>query len=149
MPLNNFGIVVPSRLYRSGQPDALGFLNLRAIGIHKIIKLNSDQEYPLDLEMRQFELVVDHFAVDMWKPDLQGVRVVAAHIAASMSNGAVLVHCTHGRDRTGLIIGAYRLIYDHWMLPEVLKEFSDYGATGIIKLVDHEIIEALTEVSKQ
>ena len=28
--------------------------------------------------------------------------------------GPVFIHCLHGKDRTGLIIGLYRVHYEHW-----------------------------------
>ena len=38
------------------------------------------------------------------------------------ASGPVFVHCKRGADRTGAVIGAYRVDYDRWANAEALKE---------------------------
>lgn len=47
----------------------------------------------------------------------------------NIKNGAVLVHCYHGADRTGLIVASYRVIYQNWDLNEAKREMQQgpYG----------------------
>jgi protein tyrosine/serine phosphatase len=37
----------------------------------------------------------------------------------------VLVHCWHGSDRTGIVVAAYRIVFQNWNVEEAEKEFRD------------------------
>ena len=37
----------------------------------------------------------------------------------------VLVHCWHGSDRTGIVVAAYRIVFEKWSVEEAEKEFRD------------------------
>ena len=41
----------------------------------------------------------------------------------------MLVHCWHGSDRTGIIVAAYRIIYENWSVAQAEAEFcrDEYG----------------------
>jgi protein tyrosine/serine phosphatase len=42
-------------------------------------------------------------------------------------SGPVFVHCNRGADRTGAVIAAYRIDYDHWNNGRALKEALLFG----------------------
>ena len=58
-------------------------------------------------------------------------------IKQHQKNGAVLVHCYHGADRTGLIVASYRVIYQHWDLNEAKREMQQgpYGYHSVWKIL--------------
>jgi protein tyrosine/serine phosphatase len=58
----------------------------------------------------------------------------------------IVVHCTHGTDRTGLVIGAYRIIVNSWTFEEVQAERDVFGANAIRDIVDAEIVEFLKQL---
>jgi protein tyrosine/serine phosphatase len=39
----------------------------------------------------------------------------------------IFIHCKHGQDRTGLIIGLYRVFYQEWTPKEAYQEMIRYG----------------------
>ena len=151
--LNNLGIVVPGKLYRSAQPDAKGFADLRELGVRMVLKLNSEHEYPLARENQECQgpetpVTVCSSILSTFSPLEAKVRAIATDIQCAMEAGnCILVHCTHGRDRTGLVIGAWRLLYDHWTLDQVLAERKLYGAGWLVDLADHEILEVLERIA--
>lgn len=114
-------------LYRGGQPEASGWQYLAGLGVTTDIKLNDPVEsfgqgedtpatdsgitvvsstiHPIDygLDLRSPEQLFEAPTVEE-----------AASIIATMATvrGPVFVHCTHGRDRTGLVVALYRVFVD-------------------------------------
>jgi len=52
-------------------------------------------------------------------------RILA--ILEDETSGPVFVHCKRGADRTGAVIGAYRIDHDHWDGEQALKEAKSMG----------------------
>jgi protein tyrosine/serine phosphatase len=44
--------------------------------------------------------------------------------------GPVLIHCEYGRDRTGLLIGLYRVLKQGWKPKDAFREMLDHGYSG-------------------
>ena len=61
--------------------------------------------------------------------DENGAKIVQALRALrdAQSSGPVLVHCTHGADRTGMIIALWRMLYQGWSRPDALNELQNGG----------------------
>ena len=138
MPLNNFGIVVDGCLYRSAQPDADGIKVLKNLGINTIIRLShssegnvsSDQETAL---FRPGVLVNDDFP-EVFRIDSQShaekcTRSIFERVKAGEK---VLVHCSHGRDRTGLICGAYKILICKSTYDQVMDDRKTFGANAML-----------------
>jgi protein-tyrosine phosphatase len=121
---------------------------LRGFGVLTVFKLNG-AEYPVARESREAGpgIEIRSFDVDQWHPSVKETLGIVSQIEDALSRGAALVHCTHGRDRTGLVIGALRLHVQKWALSRVEQERRVYGVVGLIALADHEIAEALALIS--
>ncbi len=122
---------VDDGVWRSGQiTTAAGWSYWRSVAGGKrlhVLKLNyanegSDalataagidvHEIPMQPEGDQ-DLWDDFLSV--WKgPDLDDVAKAEALLASASADDVWLVHCTHGQDRTGFIIGEHRVLHDHW-----------------------------------
>jgi protein-tyrosine phosphatase len=151
VPLSNFGLVHPG-LFRCAQPDADGWRPLWLLGVTFAVKLSTSSEYPLDNEAREAgsKVQIQESPIDQWKPDAEVVRRLVSDIVAWENAGAIgVVHCAHGRDRTGLVIGAYRLLVDHWTLDHVNAERKLYGVAGIIRLADEAINDCLRDIARE
>ena len=115
-------------IYRSAQPDAEGFQNLAGIGVKTVINLRRRvDDSPLaagsGLKTIHIKITTRHVS------DENGAKIVEALRAlhAAQSNGPVLVHCTHGADRTGMIIALWRMLYQGWSRSEALDELQNGG----------------------
>ena len=74
-----------------------------------------------------------------WSISPDEVADILWQIKQHQKNGAVLVHCYHGADRTGLIVASYRVIYQHWNLNEAKREMQQgpYGYHSVWKNIDN------------
>lgn len=141
MPLSNFGMVRPGRLYRCAQPDVTGLVTLASLGVGCVVSLNGAKNADWDREK--------------WIEDLPTLSVDVPRVVALVDringwlnrDGSLAVHCTHGRDRTGLVIGAWRLRHDDWSFEEVQAERGVYGISTILEIAERAIHEALEQIA--
>jgi protein tyrosine/serine phosphatase len=121
MPLHNFSLVDErggARFYRSAQPDDDGFLTAAKLGVRTVYSLRDDRDH---CDIANVKLV--QATISMFRPSLADVAAVVGRIEAELESGtSVLVHCQQGRDRTGCVVGAYRLLVNGWRLDAVLAE---------------------------
>jgi uncharacterized protein (TIGR01244 family) len=114
---------VDERLYRGAQPDAEGFRYLRELGVRTIINLRDDrearngaeQQLVESLGMRYVHLPVrdgNFFTRGRTIPP-DTIRAFFAVVDAA-SDGPVFVHCRRGADRTGALVGFYRIARHRW-----------------------------------
>lgn len=155
MPINNLGIVnnpgKPVSLWRCAQPDKLGFELLQKEGFEVIYKLNKDSEFPVADEAAFSGLNVQYDpSVTSVKPDKTALITAAKQIINLQESGAlVVVHCTHGRDRTGAVCATYRILTtkDEW--EPIYQEFLAYDVTHLAPIFDMGIIEVLKDIYKE
>jgi protein tyrosine/serine phosphatase len=117
-------------LYRSAQPNALGFRNLADFGIKTIISVRQTVD---DAAMARWTGLTTH-RIPMKARDVgedQGEKIVRVMrlLLASLADGPVLVHCHHGADRTGAISAVYRMVVQGWTNAAAVDELlnGDYG----------------------
>ena len=117
---------VASTLYRSGQPTQAGIARLKSYGIKTILKLNADAPAEttwaagagLDLETVLMS--------NKQSPTFDQVDAALA-IINDPSKQPVLVHCHLGHDRTGAVIGAYRVTVQGWSVDKAAAEAKSMG----------------------
>lgn len=127
----NFHTVHPF-LFRSGDIDPTDFPALKAKGIQTVLSLEDEggQASLADAE----RAVAAQFGMKfVWQPmsntdqpTLQQINK-ALETIVNPANRPVLVHCKHGSDRTGIVIAAYRIKYDHWTMAQAVTEMRQYG----------------------
>ena len=156
MPLDNFSLVATphpkATLYRGAQPDLDGFKTLHVLGVGGIFKLNTDEEFPDGLEESTADEVgigfVSTVPMDPFSPRVEEVVGVVREAQMALEAGtSVFIHCTHGRDRTGLIIGAYRLLVNGWTFDQMMEERTIFKTNFITEFADHGIIEVLRSLT--
>ena len=115
-------VQVEPGLWRSGQPTTSAeWAYLKSLGVHHIVKLNFESEgsdgdataagldvHVLSIQPEGDKDIFDNVTNTFVRPDV--TKVVEAERIVSRGEG-VLVHCTHGQDRTGLVIGIYRVMH--------------------------------------
>lgn len=154
MPLENFGLVDTrgtARFFRHAQPDYDALHTLVSLGVKTIIRLN-EGGFPVESEQSHFKTYGDGEVVfnpiATFTVDLNKSVAIARQIDGLLSEGkTVSIHCAHGRDRTGFIVGIYRLLFNKSSLSDVDTERQIYGVNWLVDIADHEIKEGLAAVA--
>jgi protein tyrosine/serine phosphatase len=131
--LPNFHQIHPF-LYRSGEPTEAGLQKLRAMGVSTIIDLRAPSEQHFDEQALAGKLGLKYMRLVMSSrpPTAKQVETMLATIKkakAAPEAGSVLVHCAHGSDRTGCMIGIWRVSQDGWNYEAAYKEMRKYWFT--------------------
>lgn len=150
-------------LVRSAAPDALtdrGQAELAALDVRLVIDLREAVERPLDARgpgrpVRSVPL----YGMPAGPPAIGSLEAVYASLLATRGDaiaeavgaiadalddedGAVLVHCTAGKDRTGLVVALALLVVGH----PVDEVVADYAASGVsVTLHRSEIVGGLLD----
>jgi Tyrosine phosphatase family len=123
-PLRRFGVVWPHQLTRSGLPRSdRGWMWLRTRGIRSIVTFRTEN----DIDYRKFG-----FERVMYVP-LSGSVMPTEKKATEYlkfiqdpANQPVHIHCSAGRDRTGMMAALVRYSIDGWPLTRALDEARQY-----------------------
>lgn len=111
-------------VYRGSQPNAADIAYLKLIGIQTIIDLNDPIDKHLTEEIQAKQVGIKSEWVPLsgfWAPKKEDVEKVLA-LMADKKNGPIYLHCEHGHDRTGLLVGLYRVRIEHVSKWEAWKE---------------------------
>jgi tyrosine-protein phosphatase SIW14 len=125
-PIANFH-KVRAGLYRGGHPDAAGLDYLKKLGVKRIVNLEVGdfvEAFPWDItdeldEAHARGLTELRYPMSAFEPAVSGefdrhmTQILALLKTATPSN-AIYVHCKHGQDRTGLVLGLERVIDEKW-----------------------------------
>ena len=119
---------VSTDFFRSAQAGAAGFAAAEGLGIRSVISLRQTvDDAPLakgtGLVLHRVPMKSRHVA------ELNGDKVVQVMrlLYAGLKRGAVLVHCHHGADRTGLICALYRVLSQGWSREAAVQELISGG----------------------
>ncbi|HEY9682490.1 MAG TPA: tyrosine-protein phosphatase [Oculatellaceae cyanobacterium] len=135
--LPNFHEVHPY-LYRGGEPTEEGLHQLKAMGVGTLIDLRAPSEMKVNekqiatrLGLNYINLVMDSHAPTKKQVDrmLHEIDTAKEASESGRKNQAVFVHCAHGSDRTGCMVGIWRVTREHWSYPETYQEMRKYYFT--------------------
>lgn len=131
---------VDERVYRSGQiTTAAGWAYVKDLGVTDVLKLNFAAEGSDDLATAA-GLVVHDLAIqpqggqDVWD-DIAGTFLLPDRALLARAQTLLyaslgrqwLVHCEHGQDRTGRVVGEYRVRVSGWTKDRAMKEALGLG----------------------
>ena len=137
-PAGNFHLVSDG-IYRSGRPDEAGIQVLAQMGVKTIIDLENDDD-AVALEQGWAQAAGIGFISQpmngLADPNDDQVNQTLAEID-DPANRPVLVHCLQGKDRTGLIIALYRVIYEGWTPQAAHDEMLSLGFNTILLAMNH------------
>lgn len=122
-------------IYRSAQPEGDDYLTLRDDhGIRTIVSINDDEE-----TIAREQLAADAAGIRFISIPLNGFLAPSHedidNILRTLDDESlhpVLVHCQYGRDRTGLVTGLYRVLYQDWAPKAAWKEMLDRGFRRVL-----------------
>ena len=128
----NFSPVKPG-VWRGGQPTAAGWKHLRTLGVKWAVKLNTEHEASDD-EAKASGIEVIYLPITLAQQTIGKPRsnTLAAAVSALQRDGT-FVHCQHGQDRTGLVVGAYRVRAEHWTKQAAYQEMKAHGYHPLLR----------------
>lgn len=119
---------VSGNIYRSSAPtpEDIIWLN-KQIGITRIISLDKESSKKIDLSCRLLDIDHIDLSIDMTKSSL--IRFIKNIGKLLKSDKKTLIHCAHGRDRTGMAIAMYRCQEQGWDSDKAIEEAKslDFG----------------------
>jgi protein tyrosine phosphatase (PTP) superfamily phosphohydrolase (DUF442 family) len=131
--LPNFHEVHPF-LFRSGEPTETGFNKLPSYNIKTVIDLRAptakaqqEKEWAQRLGIKYINLPMS--AEPPTKKQIATFLDETKQAQKDPQKGAVLVHCAHGSDRTGCLVGLWRVTQEGWDYPAAYKEMRHYWFT--------------------
>jgi tyrosine-protein phosphatase SIW14 len=110
-------------LYRSEQPGAGDVADLHALGIRSVLTL---RDHPDGGKLKAgdgFECL----QVPMRAGKVDRVQLAEALRAIRDAPKPVLIHCWHGSDRTGVVVAAYRIVFEQWSHERAIDELKNGG----------------------
>lgn len=121
---------------------------MKAHGLKSIINLRGDEETDLWESKLANSLEINYYSKTLdarEKQDLDYLEEILS-IVENSENQPVLLHCLGGKDRTGLIIGMYKLKNTDICFENLQKEMIMYGYD-----IDNytEVISALKEYQRK
>lgn len=126
----NFGVVVPG-FYRSSYPKPEDYGYLRSLQLRTIVTLVKDDD--VDRELGDFVTRegIRHVIIHMkgTKKETIPEQTMASiiHVLQEKRHWPIMLHCNHGKHRTGCVIAAMRKI-SGWSNREALDEYTSYAA---------------------
>jgi len=130
----NFSEVEPTKVFRGGQPNSRGWEYLRTLGVKTVVKLDysdegvDDEARKLGMTVIDAEMQSKGFIHWSGSPKANIVNLAKAEAALSYeSRWPIYVHCLYGEDRTGLVVGEFRVLHDHWRTSDAYAEMRALG----------------------
>ncbi len=126
-----FMTVDRGKLYRCRQPKGTRYGILDTYDIKRVISLHAYTNMPevLAEEIRECDARgIDFVRITVVNllPSEDQTRQFLRQVRAA--DGAVLFHCEHGRDRTGFMGAAYRIVMQDWAVQDAIDEIASFGA---------------------
>lgn len=113
-------------IYRGGQPTDAGWNYLHEIGITQVIKLNLEGEGS-DVAAEALGMKLTYMPIDLDDQLIFRPREWMVETAVAAIKPGTFVHCEHGQDRTGLVIGCYRVWVQGWTKADAWREMRALG----------------------
>lgn len=114
-------------------PEDFGYIKQTFKQIISLEGAAEDAQEVIDL----YPTVVLSFPISTWDIYFSGItttRLTEILMGINSSPRPVLIHCQYGRDRTGLVIAAYRVTVQGWSKDSAMKEAVDMGYHRILNM---------------
>lgn len=123
---------VSATLYRGGQPEGPGFVELRTLGVEAVVNFRDEKDH-IETERKQVESLGMRYVSIPWNafhgPENQQVAEFFDFLRAN-PNVKTFAHCHHGADRTGVMIAAWRISAQGWSPEEAITEMRQFHYHG-------------------
>ncbi|KAJ4306783.1 tyrosine-protein phosphatase siw14 [Collariella sp. IMI 366227] len=124
----NFGIVVPG-VYRSSFPQSDDYAFIKELKLKTIVTL-VQKDFPQGYEAFLKKNGIRHVVFDMKGTKKEDIPLTTMksilRVVLDRRNHPMLVHCNHGKHRTGCVIGVIRKM-SGWNLDNTIGEYKAYA----------------------
>jgi protein tyrosine phosphatase (PTP) superfamily phosphohydrolase (DUF442 family) len=117
--------VVGEDFYRGGQPGQDGFEELKRKGVKTVINLREKNQEKTMVESLGMKSV--HIPLNAWKKVPDDAIKDFFQILSDPANYPVFIHCRRGADRTGVMVGLYRIAFQGWEAEKAYTESRTIG----------------------
>ncbi|KAF7866944.1 hypothetical protein EAF04_005785 [Stromatinia cepivora] len=125
----NFGVIAPNAIYRSSFPQQEDFEYLRSLGLKSIVTLVK-KEYPPGFLAFIEAQGIRHYVIEMQgtkKVDIpEHVMNQIMRISLDKENHPLLIHCNHGKHRTGCAAAIIRHV-SGWDVESIVEEYKSFA----------------------
>lgn len=125
--LPNFHAVAPG-IWRGAAPSAVGLKELKAMGIDTVVDLRIAPK-----TVKKEHALVTSLGMSWLNLPMSGDPPTQKQVTTLMAllrqapQRKIFVHCQHGADRTGCMIGIYRVSEQSWLFDRTFAEMRKYG----------------------
>ena len=116
---------VSENLYRGGQPNPAGFAFLKRQGIMTVVNLRAENDERPWVEKLGMKYV--QIPLSAWDRVPDSAIRTFFEVLNDPDNQPVFVHCRRGADRTGVMVGLYRIAYQGWDGEQAYREARALG----------------------
>jgi len=120
---------ISEALLRGAQPSPQGLVELKKLGVTTIVDLRGNRG-PVARERAQAESLGMRFIdipVSGWSPPANAQVAEFLKLFQQDPTQKVFVHCYFGRDRTGVMVAAYRMSQQNWTPDQAIEEMYSFG----------------------
>ncbi len=122
--IRRFQMVAPD-FYRGGQPKDKDFVYLQQRGIKTIINLRKENDEQPIVEKLGMKYV--HLPLSAWRRVPDSAIETFMQILKDPTNYPIFIHCQRGADRTGVMVGFYRIAFQGWDAKRAYQEARQIG----------------------
>jgi protein tyrosine/serine phosphatase len=120
--------MVAEGFYRGGQPEGLaGFQFLKQQGFKTIINLRQENDEASVVKRLGMNYVHLPMSVSPWSKIPQSSIAKYFQVMSNPDNYPIFIHCRRGADRTGAMVGFYRIAAQGWNGKRAHSEARDIG----------------------
>lgn len=122
-------LMLGTELWRGGQPQYEGFIELKDKGIKTIVNLREEPSIITEERALVRELGMEFVSIPLRPFDIPDDRSVDQflELMQDAKNHSAFVHCLHGMDRTGIICAIYRMSAHDWSFENAYQEMITMG----------------------
>lgn len=130
--------IVTENILRGGRPSDEGLKQLKSLNVRTLMNLENDMnavqhEMSVTKELGLVEISSPMYS--LYAPTDAQVDAVLAVLQDSR-NFPIYLHCKHGQDRTGMIVGLYRVFVQGWTPQDAYREMRSLGFHPILWNLD-------------
>ena len=120
---------VDENVYRGQQPTDQGLEKLKAMGVKTVVYLHFSKRTAAHEKavVEGLGMTFKHIPMSWITPPKDSQVEEWLRLTADPASLPLFVHCQHGKDRTGTMVGIYRIQHDGWKFDQAYTEMKERG----------------------